>query len=131
MRVVSSSWTFFFKYVTPLLWLGFGVSMIGAALIFGGAPAGYYAIAIVWLAAVACINYWNNFPIKKVAIDGDYLYISNYRSDVRIPLATVSDSRITGWAWSWWRWPPLRIVLTLGQTTAFGQQIMFIPGYYA
>src|SRR5262249_1802764 len=128
--VVSTSFTPFFKFVLPLFCWSFGACLLVAGLVVGGVTAEYYVAVVSWLCVTSIINWWNNIPLKEVTVYRGSLHVSNFRREVEIPLSLVQAVAKTGRPTLWWRWPPLRVVITLRSTTLFGSEIMFIPGYY-
>src|SRR5262245_9400259 len=129
-KVLSSPLSFFFKLVFPVLCFSLCASLLVAGILAGGVGAEYYIAGLCWIGATSTINWWNNVPLKRVAVYGDSLRISNYHRQLEIPLALVQAAIKTGRPTLWWRWPPLRVVITLSDKTVFGSRIMFIPGYY-
>ena len=75
------------------------------------------------------INYWNNLPLKNVSYDDQFLYVSNYLKEIRIPLSEADEIKATGGT-GWWRWLPKRVIVQLRTPSAFGRRVIFIPGYY-
>jgi hypothetical protein len=130
---ISSPFTFFFKIVTPSLWAGLGIFALCRALFepYTGQLFATVLFLIVWTAAPLLTNYWNNLPLKKVSIDNESLYVSNYIKEIRIPLSSVDDVKASAYPWlGWWRWPPYRVVIMLEDYSEFGNKILIIPGFY-
>ena len=73
--------TFFWKYIFPPVWLGgFGIGTIGAISTLGinGVP---FLIGLIFgfgLIYYVCIR------AKKVDIDDNFLYISNFRENIQL-----------------------------------------------
>ena len=111
--------TFFWKYIFSPVWLGgFGIGTIGAISTLGinGLP---FLIGLIFgfgLIYYVCIR------AKKVDIDDNFLYISNFRKNIQVPLENVknvSDNVLLS---------PRPIFIEFHNTTEFGKKIMFI-GY--
>lgn len=116
---LSTSMTFFWKYIFPPVWLGgFGIGTIGAISTLGinGLP---FLIGLIFgfgLIYYVCIR------AKKVDIDDNFLYISNFRKNIQVPLENVknvSDNVLLS---------PRPIFIEFHNITEFGKKIMFI-GY--
>ena len=60
--------------------------------------------------------------LKRVEADDDALYVSNYTTEVRIPLSQVTEVRESGGAKGL-----TRVSIALRNPSAFGQSIEFLP----
>lgn len=60
--------------------------------------------------------------LKRVSIEGDKLLVSNYFTEIEIPLSEVEH--VDGPDWSSLR----RITLVLRKPSKFGEEIVFAPG---
>lgn len=127
-RTLSSPLTFFWKFAaTPLLAGGY-VWAMAAKWSDGwkhrdGTPVsgGEIAIAIFCLAATFAWLVFLSARLKRVEVDDRTLYISNYVTEIRVPLSEVIEVAESGTA----RWFLLGI--DLRNPTAFGQHIDFRP----
>lgn len=63
---------------------------------------------------------WQCACLKRVEIDDTSLYVSNYRTEVQIPLSEITALRETG---SYW----FTIIVTFRNKTRFGRAIVFRP----
>jgi len=65
---------------------------------------------------------WLGFSLKRVRMDAEALYVSNYLREIRIPLSDVQHvSEILGRRhWN-------RVTITLRCDTPFGRKIDFLP----
>lgn len=126
---LSSRWTPFYKFVLPLLVL----SGIGAGTVIaylrpepqtmppGLRPdQGWILMAVAAVIAIA-VMWWALGRLMRVELDEDELIISNYRSEIRVPLSNVA--KIAGPS----RSNPPRYTLTFEEPTDFGRTIAFIP----
>jgi hypothetical protein len=118
METVSSSLTFFYKFVFPTVWSGgFGFGTFAMllnrnpkAVPFGAA----WAIGTVFL-LLACGR------LKRVKLDGATLVISNYRRDIAVPVSEIADVRQN-------RLINLRpVIITFRKETPFGSAVIFKP----
>ncbi|WP_422362113.1 hypothetical protein [Reichenbachiella sp.] len=116
---LSTSMTFFWKYIFSSIWLGgFGIGTI-AAIFTLGAEGLLFLIGLIFGYAMI---YYGCLRAKNVHIDDNYLYVSNYRKNIQIPLdniKNVSDNIM---------FSPRPIFIEFNNQTEFGKKIMFI-GY--
>jgi len=131
VRTLSSDQTFGAKFVVPVVViLVFDV----AALALWWDPNEWPMMGalhassdpIRWVFAVVGIvltlgSLWFGAPLKMVRIDDEALYLSNYRREIRVPLAELESVGGTNWS--------ISQVVTLGfrSETAFGRTIVFMP----
>ena len=122
MQNLSSSMTFFYKFVFLIVWSAFFAA--AALSILLNPPharhTGGWMIALIWVVGTALI--WRTCGgFKRVALDGNTLVISNYLREIRVPageIVAVSQNRLFN----------LRpVTITFKQPTAFGGQISFMP----
>lgn len=126
---LSSRWTPFYKFVLPVLIAGgmcYGtwrayVRPDELRLPNGFAPEyGWLFVVLVGM-VVALAIWWSVAPLKRIALDGDELVISNYLTEIRVPLSgveAVSGRSVTD---------PKRYTLTFAEPTEFGRQVTFMP----
>lgn len=111
--------TFFWKYIFSGIWLGgFGIGTI-AAISTLGAEGFLFLIGLIF---GFTLIYYGCLRAKNVHIDDNYLYVSNFRKTVQIPLdniKNVSDNVM---------FSPRPIFIEFNNETEFGKKIMFI-GY--
>ena len=60
-------------------------------------------------------------PLKRVRLEGDVLFISNYLREISVPAQTIASVRQN----RWWNHRP--ITVTFRQETEFGAKIVFMP----
>lgn len=65
---------------------------------------------------------WQYAQLKCVTMDQACLYVSNWRTEIQIPLVDIADVRETG---SYW----FRIVIALRKPSSFGSTIVFQPTF--
>jgi hypothetical protein len=107
MRDLSSGFTPFAKFIVPPLWIA-GVGWAALQLLYhpesvvfrgvqGGAPMiARWASVVVWLVgSVAIVRH--AIRLKRVRLDGDSLQISNYFTEIRVPLEALVDVHQAGW----------------------------------
>ena len=126
---LSSRWTPFYKFVIPLLVIG-GMGT-GAVMGFlhpeaqkmppGLGPYQAWILMAVAVVIAIAVMWWALGRLMRVELDGDELIISNYRTEIRVPLANVV--KIGGPS----RSNPPRYTLTFEEPTELGRIIAFIP----
>lgn len=126
---ISSRWTPFYKFVIPLLVIG----GMGTGAVMGllhperqkmppglRPDQGWILMAVAAVIAIA-VMWWALGRLMRVELDEDELIISNYRTEIRVPLSNVT--KIGGPS----RSNPPRYTLTFEEPTDFGRTIAFIP----
>ena len=78
-------------------------------------------IAPIVLAAGIYVMYRTTMRYKKVAIDDSFLYVSNYRKEITIPVSNIGDVTEIKWV----RTRP--ITIHLKNASEFGRKIVFTP----
>lgn len=126
---LSSRWTPFYKFVIPLLVFG-GIGASSVMAFLRPEPQkmppglrpdqGWILIAAATVIAVA-VMWWTLGRLMRVELDDDDLIISNYRTEIRVPLSNVA--KIGGPS----RSNPPRYTLTFEEPTDLGRTIAFIP----
>lgn len=119
-RQFSSRWTFWFKYVQPVLWIWlFG----SGAWAESRDPRGRgWVIGAAWLAGSA-VMLWLALPLKRVRVaDDGALRVSNYWRESVVPLALVADVRQNRWV----NPRPIRVRLK-AEVPGVGTGFSFIP----
>lgn len=124
-RRISSLLTFVYKFIFPPFFI------IGGVVFFRDTARGIlsfpdlfpFVFAGLVYALIVPLLLWQFIKIKTVEIDEDYLYVSNYLKEARIPLADVYDVTNTPWL------QPDYITLHLHRPSEFGDRIVFIPPY--
>ena len=101
MRALSSRFTFFAKYVAPVLWIaGVGLltlraflhppSPIDSGIAVTALNAIKWLLLIAWsLGSVDVVRH--AIPLRRVRVDGDFLLISDYFREVRVPIEELVD----------------------------------------
>ena len=127
-RTVSSAQTFLAKFLFPVMWIG-GFASATAGMFFNELEyRGTYTspVELKWTFLVMTILgsafiYWGCMRLKRVAIDGDALIISNYFKSVAVPLRELVDVTEN-------RWINIHpVTLTFREATPFGKKVVFMP----
>ena len=124
LRILSSRWTFFSKYLFPGLWLSAGGSGVAGALASSTAGAsGWRVLAplgVGWLFGCVFIGRMAWY-LERVSLDGATLIVSNYWRSARIPVAALRRVTVERFV----RGQP--IALEFAEPTAFGRRVEFLP----
>jgi hypothetical protein len=124
MKTISSTATIFLKTIFPIGWTAAWCVMTIIAFLL--APLDQSTINFQWGALTAAlitsaVIVWLGLTIKVVRMDLEYLYITNYSSDLKIAFSDVefvSETFLVG---------PKLITLVLKSPTKFGRRIRFLP----
>jgi hypothetical protein len=119
-KMLSSSLTFYSKVLFPIFCIGlFGV---GATLASSASPSPGAWIAGSVVAVGALLLIWGPcIPLKRVRMDDRTLYISNFKTEIAVPLRDVAEVTEDYWT----RDHP--VTIRLHSDTEFGTKIVFIP----
>ena len=126
MRQLSSSMTFFYRFIFPTVWIGAFAFVTLLMFIIPDSFQGGDVHETRWIFAFMTLLgggfiYWGCMRLKTVSMSGDALIISNYRRRVDVPLRDVEV--ISG---SMFMSPEL-IWLRFRHPTPFGEKIVFMP----
>ncbi|HEX7614705.1 MAG TPA: hypothetical protein VF554_05430 [Thermoanaerobaculia bacterium] len=127
-RFLSSRQTFVSKFVFPALWIslfGLGTLAMWTGVMTGEdekgpPPAERWIFLALWTGGSAFIL-WSCAGLKRVRVDQRFLYVSNYRKEIAVPLnsiASVTENR-------WVNTHP--VTIHFREPTEFGFHITFIP----
>ena len=125
---LSTPLTIFYKVVLPSLYLLCMVFIIAVWCGHGrgwkhlewiSTPASPLWTAVAVLGQLAGFA-WLTIPLKKVEMDDTSLYVSNFRTEIQIPLTEITGLCETS---SYW----FTIIVTLGNKSSFGHTIVFRP----
>lgn len=123
---LSSSTTFFWKFIFTGLWIGFPLFGIGQTfyrwlvlsqpVYFNANPLGIFFFIIV------IVFVWRGLaPLKSVSLEGNFLLVSNYFRKADIPLSEIKyvDAPENS--------THRRIFIRFRVPSEFGNEIVFIP----
>jgi hypothetical protein len=128
MRTLSSDWTFFFKFIFPLIWIGGFAGITLAMFIFPDSfhSAGAGSLqddrlkSLLGTILGGSAIYWSCMRLKKVSLKDDILRISNFRREIEVPLRDIE--RVSG---SILIHPEL-VWLHFRAPTGFGTKVIFM-----
>lgn len=130
MHNVSSQLTLFFKVFIPTIWISF-FGTIGSFLLFSadgqtnnltmtfGAPI-FSIIILLFLLIGIGILYYFFIRLKRVELDKDFLYATNYVKHYRYPFHNIDHLKVRRFLW----WRPTRVVLK--SPGKFGKRFTFL-----
>jgi hypothetical protein len=124
MSLISSTLTFYYKHLSPIIWIG-GCTVVGGLGLYAALSKGsglFPFVVIMPIIFVLGIYFMKKYVfdlVDEVWDDGDTLVVKNKGQEQRIALAditNVSYSPMTS---------PPRVVLSLRHPTVFGDQVAF------
>jgi hypothetical protein len=131
-RVISSAQTLSVKLSGPLVFV-LGAGFVGAMVYFGAFPQIYRALFRGGLSPVALDVFWGmwclgtlfacwwGYRLKRVAVDGDSIYLSDYFQEVELPLSDILAVTEN-------RWIDLHpVTIEFASETPWGHYIKFMP----
>ena len=126
-RTISSGQTILVKFIFPVVWIGgFGLGTMALWLAplhaRGGAPPPEmkWLFLAVWIAGSAFVL-WLSAGLKRVRLDEETIYISNYVSEISVPLGLIEEVTEN-------RWINIRpVTIQFRHPTEFGDKISFMP----
>ena len=121
---MSSCSTPITKFFFPVIWIA--VWSVETYQVFWRNPAlqdlGIWVVLLGGVLGTGFV-FWYCSRLRKVTLDGDTLIVSDYRREVRVPLARVSTVKRRTWI------SPPEIIVTFDSETGIGEKAVFIPGY--
>ena len=126
-RTLSSAQTFLVKFIVPSVWLA-GATTATVLLFTTGhitTRSGPAPPETKWSLLAATVLgggllYWGCMRLKRVEIDNEWLYISNFRREIRVSLRDVKQVTEN-------RWISFRpVTIEFRRETDFGPRITFI-----
>jgi hypothetical protein len=117
-RTLSSAWTFWTKFLFPAIWiLGFGYVTLFWS---GGPPETKFVFLVVWIVGTTSIL-WVYVGLKRVRMDEQQLYVSNYIQEIHIPFSAITEVKQNRWINS------RPITIYFRDATQFGDKVTFMP----
>jgi hypothetical protein len=124
-RRLSSHLTFPSKFVVPTALIAFSATAFIFVPSHFSAAVGIVPVVLmvgsIFIAAIALSLLV--IPLKRVRMDADWLYISNYRKEIVVPLSNVAEVTEcpTGTIFTY------HVRITFLSMTAFGSKVLFSP----
>lgn len=121
-RELSSKQTFLLKIILPIMIGIICILMLTMIAVNIRTNATLpLLIVTIFLAAGIYVMFRTTMRYKKVAVDDEFLYVSNYRKEIKIPLSNIADVTEIKWI----RTRP--ITIHLKNDSEFGRKIVFTP----
>lgn len=129
-RRLSSALTFVGKFVFPVVWIG---GFATATLVLFVAPGSWHGAnggaphpALKWIFLVVTLGgawfiRWRSGDLKRVRLDATALYISNYATEIVVPLSDVAEVTEDYWVGGH------PVTIRFQRNTEFGTRVTFIP----
>ena len=131
MRRLSSSSTYFYKRIFPVLWFGFLLVFLAFALwgrlqpgLFDGPPPDAMFLLMPLLMVGIGFLVFRKLVfdlVDEVGLDGDWLVVKNRGAQGRIALADVMNVNATTMT------NPRRVTVMLRSESRFGRSFSFVP----
>lgn len=128
MQNVSSSFTVILKFALPTVWIVFfGAMTIAFWFVNSGPVAGMemnsfrIVLSLFFLFGIA-ILYWAVMGIKRVEMDDQFFYVTNYFKNIRYPFHQIE--KVVEKDYFFFR----TVHIHLKQSGQFGKKLTFIPG---
>jgi hypothetical protein len=125
MRRISSQWTFFYKFIFPIVWVGFIIVFLAVAIFAPtrsgqGPPIPALIVPIIMLVIGYSIMKKFIFDLAdEVWDDGDALVVKKSGQEERIALSDIKNVNYSTMS------SPPRVVLSLRRPSVFGDQVAF------
>ncbi len=122
-RQLSSKQTFLLKIILPIFFITTLTAM--SLMLFFNFPANEFFPLMILFPVIALVGiismYLTVMRYKKVSVDDEFLYVSNYRKEITIPLSNIGGVTEIKWV----RTRP--ITIHLKTDSEFGRKIVFTP----
>lgn len=128
-RRLSSALTFVWKVVLPVAWIaGFLACAVSWFFVPRGKPPDpelqSLKLTFLLLSLVgAPLFLWFAASLKRVTRDGADLLVSNYRRELRVPVADIKQ------VYQSWAVSPWRVVIEMRAPTELGAAFVFVPRF--
>lgn len=121
-REISSKQTFFLKIILPASLAAIALAAL-LMLFFGTARENLPLLVfpLIFFALALPAMFLTVMRYKKVLIDDAFLYVSNYRREIAIPVSEIENVTETKWI----RTRP--VTIHLKNDSEFGRKIVFTP----
>ena len=122
-RRLSSRQTVLTKFIFPAIWIplvGFVTLSMFLDSFEGPAPPPKWIFLFAWVAGAVFV-WWNCVRLKRVSVDDNFLYVSNYLKEIAIPLSDIHDVTEN----RWFNIHP--VTIRLKASSEFGDKIVFMP----
>ncbi len=130
MQRVSTNLTLFYKIFIPTFWIVFFGAVLIATLLLpyqyvGNIPRATFqaGMALFFLSGIGAL-YLTLLPLKRVEMDRDFLYATNYFKTYRYPYHNIDKIAVSRFLFF------STATVHLRERGSFGSQIRFIPSLF-
>jgi hypothetical protein len=112
------------KVVFPAVWLGTFLAGDVALFLGPSRPEGTSdpSVGFPIVTVLGAVFFWRTLArLKKIRVDDEGLWVSNFRTEEFVPYAEVRSVR----EWRWWS--PRFTAIQLKRPFRFGTEILFVP----
>ena len=120
-RTLSSKLTFVLKVIPVCLTATWLLSVLNLYLRYLGAGS-FWALIAPLLIAIAVGYCWNLCRLKRLGLDDQFLYVSNYWREVRVPRTAIRQ--VAECTWNGIAYP---VEVLLASASEFGNSVTFMP----
>lgn len=118
---ISSPFTWYEKFAKPFMLFGLLNPILICGILTDPGFLNKYSPVLFLFLVVDIFGYWYAKGIKKVEVATNFLYITDFKNTIRIPLSEIVQVTENEWI-------PGRLVwIHFRHPTEFGKKIMFIP----
>lgn len=124
-RELSSKQTFFLKIILPIFFIALFTTAF-AGIIFSSKKSELLPLAFIFplIGLFGIVSmYFTLMRYKKVSVDDEILYVSNYRKEIEIPVSNIADVTEIKWI----RTRP--VTIHLKNDSEFGRKIVFMSKF--
>jgi hypothetical protein len=120
VELLSSRQTFFSKFIFPPIWIGASGFVVMKPALRAGLRAWPLFLGWIVIGGFIC---WTCVRLKRVSIDDQFLYVSNYFNEIAIPFSDIGD--VTQHLWT----NNQQVTIYFKVPTEFGGEIIFMPRF--
>lgn len=118
LKRLSSPYTFYYKFVLPVIWL-VAFAVITLLMLLNEHQAAYIFVGIAIIGFFVFLKFV--FPLKVVWLGDDHLVVGNFFRKVRINFYSIESIKENKWL------NTHNTTIKLTTDTEFGQKIVFMP----
>ena len=127
-HTLSSGSTFLMKVLLPTFWIGITTFITVTLFFWPGVwddpkvtNPSFKWISLLVAGTGTLYMWWSNVRLKRVGLDDQSLYISNYLTEIAVPLANVANVTELRWL------STHLITIDFLTDTEFGSRVVFLP----
>lgn len=117
-QVISSGWTFVFKFLIPPMLVALSIFLLIDLFGFRVQPGSDAVIGTLMVIGATVFFCWWGTRLKQVSMDQDNLYVAGLFKEVCIPLTTIYSIKDLQGGWP--------VIVRLKAKSDFGRSIFFL-----